>query len=886
MKTFLMHLFLTFLKSVLALDVILCFICTPYVVEARTLHSQKLENSPWQSKDTISRENLEAQVELIRHYSAQNPLQTIALSRGVKEYISDGINRHIVSDKWYYKGILLHRQGNFDSLLVYSRALKEWAREIGDIKGENLGLLLEGEYYYFKGQHKKAKQAFDLALSGFKLINDTLNIAKTMNSIGILYIEQSDYQEALLAYTEAYYIYKDMDHKVGMAAGLGNMGYVYTHLGNFDKALTYYNKSMQLLNNFDDKWLMATNLNRMGLNYLNGRKFKQCMEVFTKALMICEENGDKAYLSYVLNNIGKTHLYLGNYETAIEYYVRSLSIMEDLDYKFGIAWINHSLAKIYNVRGDDSTALVLLHKSLDIRRAIDHKYGIALTLAHIGSTHAKLEDYTRASVFYSESYSIFEKINNQRGLTEVLIKQGSIELNLNNFIKADSIFSSALILEEDIEDPLLMANTRHQLAILKRKQGKLKTALHNINLALNKSRALGVGLESRDFLAEKTLILEAMGNYKEALVAHRKYKILNDSLFAAASQRDINHVKVIYESQQEKKELLQKQEKQELKSREQEQQIEILEQRRKIQKFWVIGLLAGLLLLVAIALLIYFLLSNRVKAKNMLLEQEYLLEQMKSDMFLNIAHELRTPMTLILGPLGKLEANNNLSSRDQRCFKLIRSNSEKMLAMADEILLVSKLGQEKVKAILEPVPLKQTLYQVWAGFRTLADNKSIAYKFDVALSNDFWIKTEKLKLEKILGELISNALKYSQANDQVVVTGREYRGQFELTVSDTGPGIDPSEQHQIFRRYFQSSKAGKRKLGGIGLGLSIVKGMVEELGGSVRVSSQLGEGTSFIVLIPIILTNNESHDETSSNDPTIDLLDNVSKATTAQYQIS
>ncbi|MEO9967453.1 MAG: ATP-binding protein [Reichenbachiella sp.] len=339
------------------------------------------------------------------------------------------------------------------------------------------------------------------------------------------------------------------------------------------------------------------------------------------------------------------------------------------------------------------------------------------------------------------------------------------------------------------------------------------------------------------------------------------------------SLRIIDQAIISYDIEEDKNEQLLIQSKPELKSKERRQQIQILEQSRKIRTLSLIGLISGLLLISAIALLIYFLLSNRAQAKNQLIEQEYQLDQMKSDLFLNIAHELRTPMTLILGPLSELETNDNLSAREKRCFKLIRSNSERLVVMADEILQVSKLGQEKMVVSLERIPLKLTLHQIWAGYQTLADKRLIAYKFEVALDQDLWIKAEKVKLEKILGELISNALKYSEKNDQVAVTAKIYNGQLEITVKDSGPGIDPAEQQQIFKRYYQSSKAGKRKLGGVGLGLSIVKSMVDGLEGSIRVESELGEGTSFIVLLPITLSDDASDDETYSNSSTINLPD-------------
>ncbi len=288
---------------------------------------------------------------------------------------------------------------------------------------------------------------------------------------------------------------------------------------------------------------------------------------------------------------------------------------------------------------------------------------------------------------------------------------------------------------------------------------------------------------------------------------------------------------------------------QQYKSKEQQPQVRVPEQGGQIRQFWLFGPIAGMILFAIIAILVYYLLSQRVKTKARLLEQEQELEQMKSDFFLNIAHELRTPLTLIRGPLNELSTDSNLSESQRRAFDRIRKNSEKLVTMAEEILQVSKMDSSKMEVHLIAIPFKRSVKRIFSSFEIEAEMKGINYKLDQQVDPDFNFLIDKAKFEKILDVLISNALKYSREGDTVSLTCREDNGLIKFKVQDTGMGIDKKDQPHIFKRYYQSKNRKNPKMGGVGIGLSLAHEMVRVLGGDITVDSRLGDGTSFTVTL-------------------------------------
>lgn len=226
------------------------------------------------------------------------------------------------------------------------------------------------------------------------------------------------------------------------------------------------------------------------------------------------------------------------------------------------------------------------------------------------------------------------------------------------------------------------------------------------------------------------------------------------------------------------------------------------------------------------------------------------LDAKKSRFFANISHELRTPLTLMLGPIHDVLERGNLQAKDERSLRLAHQHLNKMLAMVNEILDLSKLDADKLKLEEEPVELRSFGERLLAPFHTLAEYRQIDLQFDNRIKPGSWYILDANKLERIINNLLSNALKFTAAGGWVKVKLQQLGDRLVCEVEDNGIGIAEADLPFVFDRYYQSEGTDQYQLGGTGIGLALVKELSKLMGGEIRVQSREGQGTCFQLGIP------------------------------------
>jgi PAS domain S-box-containing protein len=223
----------------------------------------------------------------------------------------------------------------------------------------------------------------------------------------------------------------------------------------------------------------------------------------------------------------------------------------------------------------------------------------------------------------------------------------------------------------------------------------------------------------------------------------------------------------------------------------------------------------------------------------------------RSDFLAAISHELRTPLTLILGPLEELlgDAGTGLSAGARVQLERIRRNARRLFGLVNDVLDFTKLEAGKMEVHWEPVDVVALVGEMVEDARSVAERKDISLGF--APEADIGpLPADRAKLEKIVLNLVGNALKFTPAGGSIDVAVRCAGDDAEISVSDTGPGI-PSEKHRlIFERFQQLDSSFTRRYPGSGLGLAVVKELTELMGGRVGVESEQDRGSRFWVRLP------------------------------------
>jgi signal transduction histidine kinase/DNA-binding response OmpR family regulator len=253
----------------------------------------------------------------------------------------------------------------------------------------------------------------------------------------------------------------------------------------------------------------------------------------------------------------------------------------------------------------------------------------------------------------------------------------------------------------------------------------------------------------------------------------------------------------------------------------------------------------------------------QAKAEELALSTKY-----KSEFLANMSHELRTPLNSILLLSRLMSENNekNLTPDQIEYAKVIQSSGNGLLSLIDEILDLSKIESGKMQLELTHTSIQEIVNDMKVLFEPVAKEKNVELKITTT-ENLPTIETDKLRLEQILRNLLSNALKFtSQGYVSLNITQTKDKNAIVFSVKDTGIGIPKDKQHLIFEAFQQADGSTRRKFGGTGLGLSISRELSKLLGGDINLNSKEGEGSEFVVTLPISrsLAKNYAKSETPS----------------------
>jgi len=224
----------------------------------------------------------------------------------------------------------------------------------------------------------------------------------------------------------------------------------------------------------------------------------------------------------------------------------------------------------------------------------------------------------------------------------------------------------------------------------------------------------------------------------------------------------------------------------------------------------------------------------------------------KSEFMANMSHEIRTPLNSIMGFAEQL-SKTSLDDEQQKYTELIEESSEHLLSIVNEILILLKLGAGGIYMEEVPFDLRNLFNEVHNSFRIRAQKKSLSLNFQISKDVPEVLVGDPVRLKQVMINLVSNALKFTQFGYVRWTAKTEEQGgriMLHINVKDTGVGIKKEEMDVIFFPFQQADTSVTRKFGGSGLGLTIVKKLVELQGGKIRVSSREGKGTEFRIMIP------------------------------------
>lgn len=603
---------------------------------------------------------------------------------------------------------------------------------------------------------------------------------------------RSDLDTALVLQLKSLAIYKELDYKKGIANTLNNCGVFAENLGDYASALDYYIECVKIREEMNEEEEKSKTLNNIGVLYDKQGDHVKALNYYLQSLKIREKLNDKGGIAASLYNIGVVYRVLGDPDEALNHYERSLEMFIEIDDLRSIATCYNTMAVIYRNGGDYKKAMSYYQKGLDLFDSIGNPLGKAKSMEGIGQVYRALGDFDNSQKYFNKSLAINREAGDKSEESASLIDLGYLYLEQGNHSKAQEYCNKAYILSIEL--------------------GALNQQIENCK-CLYKS-------------------YKAQGKSKKALEYHELLTVLQDSLYDKETIKKLEQTEFAIKTYKDSLE------------RDKENRIleaahvsELNEKKRTQNLMAVSGLF--------VVLLLSFVFYNKVRTIRLEKRKVEAMAGFKAQMFAEVSHEFRTPLSLIMGPIKTVEE----TVEDQKSRSLLHmaySNAEQLLKLVDQQLEVSSIEATGVEFNSTPADVNSVVKQIADSFRPLAEERSIEYKVNIPEQETLIsMDTEKMKI--IVNNILSNAFKFTKAGEQVSLSVSEQDDSVNIVIEDTGVGIPPEDQHLIFERYFHTENVERK---GSGIGLALVKDYVKLHKGEIALESKPEVGSKFTLKFP------------------------------------
>lgn len=225
------------------------------------------------------------------------------------------------------------------------------------------------------------------------------------------------------------------------------------------------------------------------------------------------------------------------------------------------------------------------------------------------------------------------------------------------------------------------------------------------------------------------------------------------------------------------------------------------------------------------------------------------LEDMRKEFVGNVSHELRTPLTVMRGYIETLQDSPDNTQVVERAFKQMANQVDRMQALADDLILLSRLEAEGPVAKLERVNLYQLLATIVAEAEVLSGG---VHKLTLTCPDSLEVGSQGDSLRSAFGNIVFNAVRHNPKGATVDIQAQQFADNITVSIKDDGVGIDAAEVPRITERFYRGDNSRNSSTGGTGLGLAIVKHSLNQCGGDLSISSRLGYGATFICRLPVV----------------------------------
>jgi signal transduction histidine kinase len=629
-----------------------------------------------------------------------------------------------------------------------------------------------------------------------------------------------------------------------------------------DSTIYYSNQAYELGRKLNLTKGLARPLNIIGVafNYKGERLL--AYENYQKALQMANAQKDSLQIAHSNNNIGRLFFEQGLLGRSYEHFIKAKSIFQAINDSSGLAYVYQSLANLYKTQHDYRKSEDNFLKAYQIRLALGKSRDIMSALLYLARLYQESADWDKSIYYLKKADSTGHVINDQINLAEIKTYLAESYLRKGKLNEAEAMGKAGLAVIEQVNNVRMLPQAYHTIGQIYFQKGDLKTAEHYFVSSLEiATRIKELNAQMKAYY-DLWKVSEKKDNESERLTNMNQYLILKDSIKDLDLARQVERLQFEIEIQRKEQENMR------LKSEDIAQESVIQQQR--LQNIVLIIIIAF------VSILGFVLWINNEKRKDtneQLVNQNLEIQKQREEIIrqneklsrrnqqlsdLNhekdtlmsiVVHDLKSPLGRIRGICDLMELEGGLTEDQKIYIRMTREATQAGLDLITDLLDVHMLEESPEPSYVN-FDISRFLLEKVNEFHAMADAKGI-HLYITRVSNDE-VCTDLDYMNRIMDNLISNAIKFSERGSTIVVSAGSVVDEFWIAVKDQGPGFTSRDKIDLYKKF---KKLTARPTGGEssnGLGLAIVKTLVDRLKGKIDLATETGAGSEFVVRIPIV----------------------------------
>jgi len=655
---------------------------------------------------------------------------------------------------------------------------------------------------------------------------------------------------------QALAIAKKNKNNILLGNAYNNRGNIYQLKKEYKKSIEDYNVALCYRKEFDEPLMVIYSLTNASSSYYNLNEYSEALKVLKEAFVIAEEHKLISEQTFIVSNLADIYSTINDNNLALDYAIKAANIYIQTENKVALASTYNFIGTIHRKLGNRELALEYFLKAYEIEQNENSSQGLSNSLNNLGIIYNELGENDKALDYYKKARDLAIENNNKMGQSAAYNNIGILSSEMKRYDEAISSYKKSITLSEETEDYTSLLNTYNNLAWVYYYQGNINLAMSFVQKALSyadRCNQLVFISESYEILSK---IYYKKQDYKKGFEHLERRIAINDSLFKANSIEQLMEIQVRFETERKEKEI------ELLKKNDQIRGLD-LQRQKNLNVYWLVIMT----ILVAFVIVTIIILRQKLKFNKLLTEKNLQLEDAnkklvesethlkdinatKDRFFSLIAHDLKNPFNALLGFSELLFKNLEVYTEKEtkELIKIIYVSSQSLYKLLDNLLQWSRSQLGSIMYKPELFPLTTLINEELELLKPTSDKKGIKILQQVEEHIIIW--ADKNLAGVIIRNLVSNAIKFSNNNDSIVISATENDDTVKIAVKDNGVGINDADKDKLFRLDTNFTSRGTADEKGTGLGLLLCKEFVEKNGGTIWVESTPAKGTTFYFTLP------------------------------------